>query len=465
MKLLYVGGGFVGTCSAAVSADSGHDVLVYDINSDLIRKLATFNKEIIETALYEDGLGELLIRNKKRISFTNDLNDVKQMIDKTDAVFMCLPTPEKEGTGEADLTYYENACHELGLIMRARNGGEQKKYILIINKSTVPIYMFYKTKEILDEMNVKNFGIGSCPEFLVEGKAVEQSLKPNRIVVGAWEEQDFKIFRDIYKRFNESSTDVSYIEVNPVEAAASKLLANYILFNRLANCFDVVGRLCEKYKDLHFEKVRRVLTTDKRIGNWGFHDSLFAGGSCFIKDARSLQHHLKLAGIEGEMVKETLRSNFKQLHGFMSRPEKELQFDWSGKKVGLLGLAFKRDTNDIRNSAAIGVTEFLLNKQVGLIKAFDPVARANYFKYFSDRNKNDKIILLKDEADVIKDSDVLIITTDWPQFRELFDDIIELMPIGTLIMDGRRMLQTKYYELSEAGYNVIAVGSPMIKAK
>lgn len=465
MKLLYIGGGFVGTCSAAVSADSGHEVLVYDINSDLIKKLSTFNKEIIETALYEEGLGELLARNKKRISFSNDLNVIKKAIDEIDAVFMCLPTPEKDGTGESDLTYYENACREIGQLMYSRNNGEQKKYILIINKSTVPIYTYYKTSEILEGLGVKNFGIGSCPEFLVEGKAVEQSLKPNRIVVGAWEERDFVVFRNIYKRFNESSTDVSYIEVNPIEAAASKLLANYILFNRLANCFDVVGRLCEKYKDLHFEKLRRVLTTDKRIGNWGFHDSLFAGGSCFIKDARSLQHHLKLSGIEGELVKETLRSNFKQLHDFMSRAEKELGFDWTGKKIGLLGLAFKRDTNDIRNSAALGVTEFLLNKQVGLIKAFDPVARANYFKYFSDRNKADKIILLKDEIDVIRESDVLIIATDWPQFRELSDQIIASMPAKSLIMDGRRMLQTKYQELSEAGYNVIAVGSPIIKAK
>ncbi|MFH1482567.1 MAG: nucleotide sugar dehydrogenase [Patescibacteria group bacterium] len=463
MKILYFGAGFVGACSAAVNADSGHNVLVYDVNHELVNNLSSLNKNKIESSLFEKGLAELIIKNQSRIKFTFDLAEVEKFIDSTEAVFMCLPTPEKDNTGETNLIFYEEAAKTLGEILLKRNNNEQGQYVLLINKSTVPVNMINQTKEIMEKIGVKNFGVGSNPEFLVEGKAIEGSTKQERVVVGAWNEKDFAIFRNIYSRFVKSP-DVNYIEVNPLEAAASKLLANYILFNRLANCFDVIGRVCEKFEGLCFENVRNVLITDSRIGEWGFYDSLFAGGSCFIKDARSLFYQLKVQGVNTDIIDSILTANQRQLDNFLARAKDELNFNWQGKTVGIMGLAFKRDTNDIRNSASLKVTEFLFNQNVAQIKAFDPLAGNNYLKHFANNKDINKINLVDSEEEAILGVDILIIATDWPQFRKLSDVIKNNLAKGAIIMDGRRILQHKYEELAEVGYNIIAVGSQVIKA-
>jgi len=464
MKILYFGGGFVGACSAAVSADSGHEVLVYDINRELVKSLSSADKDRIEACLFEKGLGDLIIRNQARIKFIFDLSAVEKFVDTVEAVFMCLPTPERDGTGETNLEIYEAAAKTLAEALAKRNGGEQNQYVLLINKSTVPIDMINRTKEIMQAMGVKNFGVGSNPEFLVEGKAIEGSIRPARVVVGADSDRDFAIFRNIYSRFVESS-GIGYFEVNPAEAEASKLLANYILFSRLANCFDVVGRACEKFPGLRFENIRKILMADGRIGDWGFYDSLFAGGSCLIKDARSLAHQLKGKGASADLVADALAANQRQLNNFLGRAQAELNFSWAGKIVGLLGLAFKQDTNDVRNSAALGVAEFLLANEVKQIKAYDQVAGANFMKYFSQHENKEKINLAGSETQAIAGADVLIIATDWPQFRGLAELILGKLPKGALIMDGRRMLARKYNELASAGYDIIAVGSPTVKAK
>lgn len=464
MKILYFGGGFVGACSAAVSADSGHDVLVYDINKELVESLSSEDKGKIESGLFEKGLGDLIIRNKSRIKFTFDILDVEKFANDAEAVFMCLPTPERDGTGETNLDIYEKAANDLGRVLAKRNNGGQGRYVLLVNKSTVPIDMADRAKEIMLSAGVKNFGVGSNPEFLVEGKAIEGSIRPLRVVVGAESEKDFAIFRNIYTRFVESPS-VNYIEVNPFEAAASKLLANYFLFSRLSNCFDVAGRLCEKFKGLHFENIRKVLITDSRIGEWGFYDSLFAGGSCFIKDARSLSHQLKSKRANADLVDDVLAANRRQLDNFLNRAENELNFDWRGKTVAVLGLAFKRDTNDLRNSAAVEVIKFLIKAGVKEIKVYDPVAGEENLKSCFRGMDNENIIFADSEIEAMKKSDVLIIATDWPQFREIDDIIKANLPKSAIIMDGRRMLQQKYKKLSESGYNIIAVGSPLIESR
>lgn len=462
MKILYFGGGFVGACSAAVSADSGHEVLVYDINRELVDGLSSLDKDKIESCLFEKGLGDLLIRNQARIKFTFVLTEAEKFIDEAEAVFMCLPTPERDGTGETNLEIYQAAAETLAGLLIKRNGGAQSRYVLIINKSTVPIDMVKRTKEIMLAAGVKNFGVGSNPEFLVEGKAIEGSIRPPRVVVGADNETDFAIFRNIYSRFVKAA-NISYLEVSPLEAAAAKLLANYILFSRLANCFDVVGRVCEKFAGLQFENIRKILITDSRIGDWGFYDSLFAGGSCFIKDARSLSHQLKVKGAETALVDDVLAANQRQLANFLNRPRQELNFSWAGKTAALLGLAFKQDTNDIRNAASLGATEFLLAQGVKRIKAYDPAAGKNYLKYFSAHQDAGKISLAGSEPEALKEADVLIIAADWPQFRGLDNLIMKNLIKGALIMDGRRMLAQQYEILARAGYNIIAVGSPVMK--
>ena len=461
MNILYIGGGFVGACSAAVSANSGHQTLVFDVDTEKMTKLGSGDRDTIESCLFEDGLADLLVRNKERIQFTTVYNDVIACLDTVDAIFMCLPTPEIGETGESNLRYYHAAAEQLATVLALRNHGTQKKYVVIVNKSTVPIDMVNRTDELLKVAGVKNYGVVSNPEFLVEGKAIHGSTKPDRVVIGAWEEKDFLVMRRVYQRFYDSST-VGYIEVNPKEAAAAKLLANFYLFNRLVVCFDVIGRTCEAFDGIQFENIRKILTSDNRIGMWGFYDSLYAGGSCFIKDARSLSHQLQTAGCDTGVVNETYLGNRRQLELFLGRAEREAKFSWAGKIVALVGLAFKQDTNDVRNSAAVDIAGFLLTHEVDRIQVYDPAASENFRTQFSEQ---DRIHYASHEFDAVKGADVIIVATDWPQFRGLADMLMANGPGRPLIMDGRRMMQHRYLDLQKAGFDIIAVGSPFLKGK
>jgi UDPglucose 6-dehydrogenase len=458
MNILYIGAGFVGTCSAAISANSGHNTLVYDIDENKIKMLSSFDRDTIESCLFEQGLGDLLVRNKERVNFTTDYAKVKAFLDSAKAVFMCLPTPEIGETGESDLRFYNSALSQLATTLSSRNNGEQSNYILVINKSTVPIDMVEQTKFILEKEGVKNFGVVSNPEFLVEGKAIEGSMRPDRVVVGAEKEEDFAMMRQIYQRFYDSPT-IQYIEVNPEEAAAGKLLANFYLFNKLAICFDVIGRTCETFSKVKFENIRKILTTDERIGGWGFYNSLYAGGSCFIKDARSLSFQLEKKGQKVPLVNESYLANKRQLNTFLKRATTEADFDWQDKKVALLGLAFKRDTNDIRNSPSIEIVNFLFQQKIARISVYDPVATDNFKKVFQNQ---DKLFYSAHEFEAIHEADAIIIATDWPQFRGLADILLLEIKNRPLIMDGRRMLQHRYEDLKNSGYRIIAVGSSYV---
>lgn len=457
MNILYIGAGFVGACSAAVSAEGGHNTLVYDINATRIDLLSSDDKGVIESCLSEPGLGELLIRNKERIKFTSHYSEVENFVSGVDAIFVCVPTPEVGETGESDLKYFYSALEMVSQALVKRNNQQQEKYVILVNKSTLPIDMPEKTQVFMEKAGVKNFGVVFNPEFLVMGRAVQDSLQPDRVVVGAWNEQDFKIMRKIYAAFH-TSARTQYIEVNPKEAAAGKLLANFYLFNRLANCFDVLGRTCESFADLKFEQVRNILSSDPRIGGWGFMDSLYAGGSCLIKDSRSLLFQLQSTGKNTNLIQETYTANKRQLEHFMVRAEQEAGFVWDQKKVALLGLAFKSNTNDIRDSAAVKITEMLLSKNIKALSVYDPIAMDNFKHVFSSEGL---IKYAETEKSAIEDADVVIICSDWSQFRGLSDMILQLRK-KPLIMDGRRILESRYEELANKGYAIIAVGSPFM---
>ncbi len=459
MNILYIGGGFVGACSAAVSANSGHITTVFDVDGKKVKMLGSNDRDTIELCLFEKGLGDLLVRHKENIKFTNDYSDVESKLDDCDAIFMCLPTPEINETGESDLSYYNSAATQLAEALKKRNNGAQNKYIVIVNKSTVPISMVDQTKQIMEDAGVKNFGVVSNPEFLVEGKAVDGSIKPDRVVVGADKQEDFDVMRNVYQRFYDDP-NVSYLEVSATEAAAGKLLANFYLFNKLMVCFDVIGRVSETFPNIRFENIRKVLVSDKRIGKWGFYDSLYAGGSCFIKDARSLSHQLQTSGKSADLVNEVYLANKRQLELFLSRAEKEANFDWSGKTVALIGTAFKRDTNDIRNSPSIDIVNFLQEKRASKIHVYDPAGMPWFKKNFENLTN---IEYFNHEFDATQGVDVVVIATDWPQFRGLADSMIAEDNGKPLIMDGRRMLQHRYVDLQSAGFDIIAVGSPFIK--
>lgn len=464
MNILYIGGGFVGACSAAVSADSGHRVLVYDVDKEKVRKLGSGDRDTIKSCLHEEGLAELLIRNQSRITFSAEISDVAAFCDTVEAVFMCLPTPEKAGAeGESDLSYYQAAVTTIGPLLAARNEGAQSQRLVIINKSTVPIRMIDYTAEWFAAAGVQNFGIVANPEFLVEGKAVQDSIHPDRVVVGANSPEDFAIMRQLYQRFCDVP-NIAYIEVNPYEAACGKLLANFLLFNKVVTTYDVVGRTCEYFDNVGYESVRKILVADPRIGSWGLYDSLFAGGSCFIKDAASLAHQLEQAGTHAHLVRNILEANVFQRDHFFGRAETEAGLEWAGKSVAVLGVAFKQDTNDIRNSGVIGIIQQLLGAGVAEVRIYDPAAMAECARYF-DAAKNPlyaKITYARNEVEALQGTQVSIIGTDWPQFKNLADTIMAVVPAPHLIMDGRRIVQHQFAALQKKGYSIIAVGSPFL---
>jgi len=447
MHLIYMGTGFVGACSSAVSADSGHSVLAYDINQE------------INSCLYEEGLADLIIQHRDRLLFSADESKLATALDNADAIFLCLPTPESS-TGESDLTAFKAAAHSLGKLMKLRNGGKQSKRMLLITKSTVPIDTPHMLKEIVSGEGCENFGVASNPEFLVEGQAIYDSIHPQRIVVGAETEADFKTLRNIYRRFYDSS-GVEYLEFNPYEAAAVKLLSNTALFNKLVYTYAVAGRLCEYFPELDYENIRRGVISDKRIGKWGFYDSLYAGGSCLIKDAQSLGYQMKSKGADISFIDSILQANSSQLDRFIERAETDAGIDYNGKIVALIGLAFKQGTNDIRHSGSISIIRHLLGAGVKTIRAYDPAAMEMTAQAFPvDKNElNSKIIYCDSEKHALEDSSIIFIATDWPEFRTLGDEIINISPAGSLIMDGRRIISHRHADLREKGFKVVSVGS------
>lgn len=455
----------MGACSAAVSADSGHEVLVFDIDKEKVKKLSTNDQDVINSCIHEDGLAEIIIRNRDRLTFVSDHKIMEKFIENTEVVFMCLPTPEKTGAaGETDLSYYENAVDIIGEPLSKRNGGKQSARVVIVNKSTVPVMMIDYTEQLFAKHGVKNFGIVSNPEFLVEGKAVEGSIHPDRIVVGANSKQDFVIMSKLYQRFIDS-TSVKYLEVNPYEAASAKLLANFLLFNKVVTAFDVIGRVCEYFPNLRYEEVRKILITEPRIGAWGLYDSLFSGGSCFIKDAGSLAHQLENAGAGAGLVRGILESNIFQLEHFFSRAVTEAEFDWVDKTVAVLGVAFKQGTNDIRNSGGLAIVQQLIGSGVKQVRVYDPAAMGECKKYFEKNPHRDKIQYAPNETVALGGSEACIICTDWPQFKIIGDVLKKEAKLPYLVMDGRRLIAGQYEELADLGFNIIAVGSPFIKGK
>ncbi len=466
MKLIYIGAGFVGACAAAASADSGHKILLFDIDEIKIKRLSSGDRDIIESCLYEKGLGDLLVRNKENITFSSKADNFKDWCDDADAIFICVPTPEKDdSSGETDLRYYKEALSFLALNLKNRNSTDQSKYLVVINKSTVPISAADYASEELKKNGVKNFGIASNPEFLVEGKAIEGSIKPDRIVIGAWNDMDFQIMRKIYARFYQSP-NVDYIEVNPKEAAAGKLLANYILLSRLVTTYGVIGRLTESFNDLKFENVRKIISSDSRIGPWGLFDSVYAGGSCLTKDAASLKKQLTDQKGDASQVVLTIENNIQQLEYFYNRASAN-HFNWKNKTIAVMGLAFKRDTNDVRNSAAYYIVPKLIDDGINDVRVYDPAAMP-MFKSLFDPEKDDRYKVItyhNSESEALKGSDACMILTDWPKFRELGGIIQENCKPPYLIMDGRRMLASQFEDLVKKGYDIIAVGSPTIVHK
>jgi UDPglucose 6-dehydrogenase len=314
-------------------------------------------------------------------------------------------------------------------------------------------------ENVLKEYNVPNAGVASNPEFLPEGDAVEKSRRPDRVVVGADTEEDFRILRRIYSQFV-NHVRIRYIETTPETAEAIKYVANTLLLTYISFWNGVGARLGETFDNVRMEDLKRGVTADSRISTWGSYVSNGAGGSCFGKDIQSLIYQLKTAGQTTDLLQSVYNINEYQKTYLIDRAVKEANVNFNHKTVALLGLAFKQRTNDMRDASSLQVVETLLGRGVKEIRAYDPLAIHEARRFFNPEHNHlfEKITYHDSVKEALAGSDMLFISTDWEEFRGLSRTIEQTVPPPYLVIDGRRMIPD-YRELTERGYSYLAVGS------
>ncbi len=459
MKIIVVGTGFVGLTHAATTAEYGHEVYAYDIDKERIAAYQSADPERIGHYVNEPGLASAIADSIDRYLFFT--TDIESIIEGTDAIFLCLPTPPNPN-GSSDLSYYFDALNYISELLAKR---QDTRRVVLINKSTVPVGTARKLEAILKEHNVPNAGIASNPEFLPEGDAVEKSRKPDRVVVGADTPEDFAIVRRIYSQFV-NHVRIRYIETTPETSEAIKYVANTLLLTYISYWNGVGARLGETFDNVRLEDLKRGVTSDARISTWGSYVSNGAGGSCFGKDIQSLIYQFKSAGQPADLLQSVYNINEYQKTYLIDRAVYEGGINFNQKTVALLGLAFKQRTNDMRDSSSLKVVESLLGRGVSAIRAYDPLAMHEARRYF-DPDSNylfSKITYHDSPKEAISGSDMLFISTDWEEFRGLSRTIEQTVKPPYLVIDGRRMIPD-YNELVERGYSYLAVGSCYMGSK
>lgn len=457
MKIIVAGTGFVGLVHAAVCSEYGHEVYAYDNDKEKIRAFSTGDSEEIEKYVNEPGLNGIIRETIDKYLFF--LTDLKAIIEGVDAIFLCLPTPPNLN-GSTNLTIYNSAAEEIARILAER---KDQRRVLLINKSTVPIGTARHLQKIMTAKGVKNFGVASNPEFLAEGSAVEQSRRPDRVVVGCDQQEDFQILRQVYSQYV-NHVRIKYIESTPETAEAIKYVANTMLLTYISFWNGVGAKIGEKIPNVSIDDLRKGVTADDRISTWGSYVSNGAGGSCFGKDIRSLIYQLRQVHVSTKMLESSYEVNEEQKVYLIDRAITETGFQFNNKTVAVTGLAFKKHTNDMRDASSIKVIETLLGKGVAKIKAYDPLAVDTARAVFNPKENVlfEKIEYFHTAKEAIKGTDALFISSDCEEFRGLSRTIEEIVKPPYLVIDGRRMIPD-FKELLAKGYTYLAVGSIAMK--
>jgi len=432
MKIAMIGSGYVGLVSGACFADFGHDVVCVDKDASKIERL---NANIMP--IYEPGLDALVKTNVDagRLKFSTDL---KASVDGCDAVFIAVGTPSRRGDGHADLSYVYAAAQELA--------GAIGPKTVVVTKSTVPVGTGDEVERIIADTNpTLEFAVVSNPEFLREGFAVHDFMKPDRVVVGTSSERAKKVMEDLYKPFVRQGNPILFMDEKSSELtkyAANSFLATKISFmNEIAN-------LCEKV-GADVDKVRIGIGSDDRIGKRFLFAGIGYGGSCFPKDVQALAKSSDDNKYDFKILKSVMEVNKRQRELFLDKIKKQIK-SLKGKKIAVWGLAFKPDTDDIREAPALYLIERLLAAGAK-ISAYDPEAMSNTKKIFGE-----KIFLGNTHYEVLKNADALVICTEWPVFRTPdFDEMKKLMKSKT-IFDGRNLYSKE--QMKELGFNYFSIG-------
>ncbi len=431
MHIAVIGTGYVGLVSGACFAEFGVDVTCVDVDQDKIEML---NEGIIP--IYEPGLDTIVKKNVDagRLHFTTD---IRTAVEQAAVIFLAVGTPPKPD-GTPDMSYYRQAALDVAL---ALNG-----YKILVTKSTVPVGTGRWLHEFVSENAPAGiqFAVASNPEFLREGAAITDFMRPDRVVIGTNDERSVEIMKELYRPLYLIETPIVFTSLEAAELtkyAANAFLATKITFiNEVANLCDAIG--C----DVH--DVAKGMGMDNRIGRKFLHPGPGYGGSCFPKDTRALTTVADQFGVETLIVDAVIEANERQRDAMIPKIEK-LVGDLKGKRIGMLGLSFKPETDDMRESPAIKIIGTLLSKGA-VIKAFDPVAMAE------SRHYVEGIEYATDEYDAIDGADVMVIMTEWNQFRALDLERVKSLLSSPKIADLRNVYEPA--EMREMGFDYVGVG-------
>jgi UDPglucose 6-dehydrogenase len=438
LKISVVGTGYVGLVAGTCFAESGNDVICVDIDENKIKVLKKG-----KTPIYEPGLEELLKKNinEKRLKFTTDLEST---VKKTNIIFLALPTPQSED-GSADLQHVLSVAKQVGKFM---NG-----YKVIVNKSTVPVGTAFKVRDIVKKETKYDFDVVSNPEFLKEGAAINDFLKPDRVVIGTSSEKAAKIMEDVYGPFVRTGKPILFMDELSSELtkyAANSLLATKVTFmNEIANLCEIVGA--------DVNNVRKGVGSDERIGPQFLFPGVGYGGSCFPKDIAALVKTSDDFGYNFRILKSVEDVNHDQKKIIVKKVLKHFNNKVKGKVVAVWGLSFKPNTDDMREAPSISIINELLKHGIK-VQAHDPVAIEE-----AKKKLGTKIKYFQKNYDALKGADALVVVTEWNEFRRPdFDKMKKLMK-GKVIFDGRNIYDPKV--MKQTGFTYFAIGRPIINGK
>ena len=431
MKITILGSGYVGLVSGTCFSEFGFDVCCVDKDSNKINNL---KNNIIP--IYEPGLENLVKKNSaaNRLSFSNNIN---KNIKEADVVFVAVGTPARRGDGHADLSYVYEAAEQIAKNLTG--------YTLVVTKSTVPVGTGDEVKNIIKQTNPEaNFDIVSNPEFLREGNAIEDFMRPDRVIVGCETKKAKAIISTIYKPLYLIETPIIFTDLKTAELI--KYSANAFLAVKISY-INQMADLCEKV-GADIRDVARGIGLDKRIGSKFLHPGPGYGGSCFPKDTLALIETSKRNKTNISIVETVVKYNQQRKYDMAEKIITILKSDYENKKVSILGLAFKPETDDMRDSPCLDIIPRLQEKGIQ-ISAFDPVAMDEAKKILKD------IEFAKNMYSCLKDSDALVILTEWNEFRSLSPSQLNGMK-GNLLIDMRNALNPNSFKRSK--FDLIQIG-------
>jgi len=431
MKIAVIGTGYVGLVTGTCFAESGHVVTCVDLDQ---RKVDLLNSGGVP--IYEPGLEELVERNarEKRLSFTSR---AAEAVAGAEVAFIAVGTPPGE-TGEADLTYVLSAAADIG---KALTG-----YCVVVNKSTVPVGSAERVREVLARSTTQPFDVVSNPEFLKEGAAIDDFMRPDRVVVGVESERARAVMADLYAPFVRAEQPILFMD--PRSAELTKYAANAMLATRIS-FMNEIATLCDRM-GADVDAVRRGMGSDRRIGHPFLYPGCGFGGSCFPKDVRALMTMARFIGLDFDLLRAVERVNERQKRSLVEKALRHFGGSVAGKTIGVWGLAFKPKTDDMREAPSLTIVEALVG-QGAKVKAHDPVARE-----VASHMLRGTVELVDEPYQAAAGADALFLVTEWNEFRQPDWARLKGLMKGDVLFDGRNVWDP--VKARAAGFTYYGIG-------